>query len=106
MVNDFAEMDFFRDKQLVQDPYPYYEALREQCPVTREAHHGVTMVSGWDDACAVVDDADTFCSCISVTGPFPGFPVSLEDRGGDDITDLIVEHRDELPFSDQLPTLD
>ncbi|EUA51099.1 hypothetical protein I552_2040 [Mycobacterium xenopi 3993] len=25
---------------------------------------------------------------------------------GDDITELIEQHRDELPFSDQLPTLD
>ena len=46
---------------------------------------------------------DVVSSCISVTGPFPGFPVPLE---GDDITELIEEHRDELPFSDQLPTLD
>jgi cytochrome P450 len=41
-----------------------------------------------------------------VTGPFPGFPVSLEGQGDADITELIEQHRDELPFSDQLPTLD
>ncbi|BBX63445.1 cytochrome P450 [Mycobacterium saskatchewanense] len=103
MVNQFTDMDFFRDPRLVEDPYPYYEALRQQCPVTRESHHGVTMVTGWDEACAVLNDADTFSSCISVTGPFPGFPVPIE---GDDITQLIEDHRDELPFSDQLPTLD
>src|ERR1700752_373546 len=103
MVNDFAEMDFFRDARLVENPYPYYEALRHQCPVTREDHHGVTMVTGWDEACAVLNDAETFSSCISVTGPFPGFPVPLE---GDDVTGLIEQPRDELPFSDQLPTLD
>jgi cytochrome P450 len=102
-VDDFAEMDFFRDQRLVENPYPYYEALRQQCPVTRENHHGVTMVTGWDEACAVLNDAEKFSSCISVTGPFPGFPVPLE---GDDITELIEQHRDELPFSDQLPTLD
>jgi cytochrome P450 len=39
-----------------------------------------------------------------VTGPFPGFPVPLEGR--DDVAELIEKHRDELPFSDQLPTLD
>ncbi|HTX98227.1 MAG TPA: cytochrome P450 [Mycobacterium sp.] len=103
MVNEFTEMDFFRDQRLVENPYPYYEALRQQCPVTREDHHGVTMVTGWDEACAVLNDAETFSSCISVTGPFPGFPVPLD---GDDITELIEQHRDELPFSDQLPTLD
>jgi cytochrome P450 family 150 subfamily A5 len=103
MVNDFTEMDFFRDKRLVENPYPYYEALRQQCPVTREDHHGVMMVTGWDEAVGVLNDAETFSSCISVTGPFPGFPVPLE---GDDVTELIEQHRDELPFSDQLPTLD
>ena len=104
MADDITELDFFRDQRLVEDPYPYYEALRERCPVTREPHHGVTMVTGWDEACAVLNDADTFSSCIAVTGPFPGFPVPVE--GLSDITELIVEHRDELPFSDQLPSLD
>jgi cytochrome P450 family 150 subfamily A5 len=41
-----------------------------------------------------------------VTGPFPGFPVPIDESVGDDITDLIIAHRDELPMSDQLPTLD
>ncbi len=103
MANDVTELDFFRDSRLIEDPYPYYEALRQQCPVTREGHHDVTMVTGWDEACAVLNDAETFSSCISVTGPFPGFPVPLQ---GDDVTALIEQHRDELPFSDQLPTLD
>ena len=106
MVNDFTELDFFRDKRLVEDPYPYYEAMRQQCPVTREDHHGVTMITGWDEACAVLNDAETWSSCISVTGPFPGFPVPFEGLGDADITELIEQHRDKLPFSDQLPTLD
>ena len=106
MVNDFTELDFFRGSELIADPYPYYESLRQQCPVTKEKHHDVTMVTGWDEACAVLNDAETWSSCTSVTGPFPGFPVSLEGRGDSDITELIEEHRDELPFSDQLPTLD
>jgi cytochrome P450 len=38
-----------------------------------------------------------------VSGPFPGFPVPLD---GDDVSALIEQHRDELPFSDQLPTFD
>lgn len=102
-MNDCAEPDFFRDGGLVENPYPYYETLRQRCPVTGEGHHGVTMVTGWDEAVSVLNDAETFSSCISVTGPFPGFPVPLE---GDDVTELIERHRSELPFSDQLPTLD
>ncbi|OHV06451.1 cytochrome P450 [Mycobacterium talmoniae] len=88
---------------MVADPYPYLHALRDRCPVTKEPHHGVTMVTGWEEACEVAGNAEVFSSCISVTGPFPGFPVPLE---GDDVSDLIEQHRAELPFSDQLPTLD
>src|ERR1700727_481890 len=106
MVNDFTDLDFFRGSELIADPYPYYESLRQRCPVTKEKHHDVTMVTGWEEACAVLNDAETWSSCTAVTGPFPGFPVSLEGRGDSDITELIEQHRDELPFSDQLPTLD
>ena len=102
-MDDFEAMDFFRDDRLVADPYPYLDALREQCPVRREPHHDVLMVTGYDEAVEVFHDAKTFSSCISVTGPFPGFPVPLE---GDDLTELIEQHRDELPMSDQLPTFD
>lgn len=102
-MTDFEAMDFFRGDELVADPYPYFDALRAQCPVRREPHHDVVMVTGYDEAVEVFHDARTFSSCISVTGPFPGFPVPLE---GDDVTALIEEHRHELPFSDQLPVLD
>ena len=102
-VSDFDAIDFFRDDDLLVDPYPYFESLRSQCPVAREPHHDVAMITGYEEVMAVYNDAETFSSCNSVTGPFPGFPVSLE---GDDISDLIEEHRDGLPMSDQLPTLD
>ena len=46
------------------------------------------MVTGWEEAVDVYNDAETFSSCISVTGPFPGFPVPLE---GDDVTELIEQ---------------
>jgi cytochrome P450 len=102
-VNDVDALNFFRDDGLVADPYPYFDALRGRCPVRREPHHDVVMVTGYDEAVQVFHDAGTFSSCISVTGPFPGFPVPLE---GEDITALIEAHRDQLPMSDQLPTLD
>ncbi|KOU58998.1 cytochrome P450 [Streptomyces sp. MMG1533] len=99
-------MDFFRDERLVADPYPYFDALRGQCPVKRENHHDVMMVTGYDEAVHVYNDTEAFSSCTSVTGPFPGFPVPLEGLEGDDVSELIEQHRDELPMSDQLPTMD
>lgn len=103
-MSDLTSTNFFGDvEKLIEDPYPYFAALRTKCPVLREEHHGVTMVTGWQEAVDVYNDAQAFSSCISVTGPFPGFPVPLQ---GDDVTALIEKHRDEIPFSDQLPTLD
>jgi cytochrome P450 len=61
------------------------------------------MVTGYDEAVSVYANTTTFSSCNSVTGPFPGFPVALE---GDDVSETIESHRDELPFSDQITTMD
>jgi cytochrome P450 family 150 subfamily A5 len=102
-VTDYDAIDFFRGRDLIDDPYGYFDWLRAQCPVHRESHHDVMMVTGYDEAIAVYNDSNTFSSCNSVTGPFPGFPVPLE---GDDVTALIEAHRDELPFSDQILTFD
>ena len=102
-MTDYDAIDFFRGDELVGDPYPYFDWLRDKCPVRREPHHDVMMVTGYDEAVAVYNDTATFSSCNSPTGPFPGFPVPLE---GDDVTELIEEHRGALPMSDQMLTFD
>ena len=102
-MTDYDAIDFFRGNECVTDPYPYFDWLRAQCPVRRERHHDVVMVTGYDEAIAVYNDTATYSSCNSPTGPFPGFPVPLE---GDDVNTLIEDHRDALPMSDQLLTFD
>lgn len=102
-MTDYDAIDFFRGTELVADPYPYFDWLRAQCPVQRERHHGVMMVTGYEEAIAVYNDTASFSSCNSPTGPFPGFPVALD---GDDVSALIEQHRHELPMSDQLLTFD
>jgi cytochrome P450 family 150 subfamily A5 len=102
-VSDFDTIDFFTDESLVADPYPYFDHLRERCPVQREQQRDVMMVTGYEEAIAVYHDTASFSSCNSVSGPFPGFPVALE---GDDVGAVIERHRDDLPMSDQLPTFD
>ena len=72
-------------------------------PVWQEPHYGVFMVTGHDEALAVYNDSATFSSCNVVSGPFVRFSEPFE---GDDVTDVIERHRDELPFSDQLPSFD
>ncbi|MEU0538527.1 cytochrome P450 [Nocardia sp. NPDC005978] len=104
MVDNLQDLDFFLGQELIADPYPYFDALREQCPVLREKHQKVMMVTGYEEALEVYNDVGRFSSCIAVTGPFPGFPVPL--AGVENVDELIAEHRDKLPMSDQLPTLD
>jgi cytochrome P450 len=102
-MSDLDSIDFFRGDELIVDPYPYFDHLREEAPVQREPHHGVVMVTGYTEAVSVYNDNETFSSCNSVTGPFPGFPVPLE---GDDVSETIEQYRDQLPFSDQITTFD
>ena len=79
-MTDFDAVDFFRDRSLPADPYPYLDYLRAQCPVQREPHHDVVMVTGYDEAIAVYSDTATFSSCNSVTGPFAGVPGPARGR--------------------------
>lgn len=100
---DPTATDYFRSGRLIRDPYDYWDALRAAGPVHREPHHGVFMVTGYDEAQAIYRDHATFSSVNSVIGPFASFSVPLE---GDDVSAVIDEHRDELPFTDQLPSFD
>ena len=100
---DFDATDYFRTKDLYEDPFPYYEAARDRCPVTQEPFQHVFLVTGYDEAITAYHDQDTFSNCNSAIGPFAKFPVPLE---GDDITGIIEKYRDDLPFGDQLPAFD
>jgi cytochrome P450 family 150 subfamily A5 len=100
---DFADVDLFRDPDLPQNPYDFYDWVREQGPVWYYPRWDVWLITGHDEAIAVYHDQDKWSSCNTVSGPFVKLPVPLE---GDDISEIIEEHRDGLPFSDQLPSFD
>ena len=102
-MTDWKTIDFFTDQSLVEDPYPYFDELRSVAPVLALPHLGVVAVSGYDEACAVYRDTDSFSSCNAVIGPFATFPVPLE---GDDITDVVARHRDQLPMHEHMVTMD
>lgn len=100
------EPDFFRSSAFVDDPYTYFNDLRSECPVKQEPHHGVFMVTGYEQALQVYNDPEHFSSVMSTSGPFAGCPIPLAGRENDDISDLIEQYRDQTPFGDQLPTMD
>jgi cytochrome P450 len=102
-VTDFDSVDFFTDPSLLEDPYPYFDHLRAQCPVQPTPHHGVVAVSGYEEALEVYLDNETFSSCNSVIGPFAEFPVPLE---GNDVGAIIDRYRDQLPMNEHMVTMD
>jgi cytochrome P450 family 150 subfamily A5 len=105
-VHEFEAHDFFLSNHFVDDPYTYFDYLREQAPVVREPHQGIFMVTGYAEALEIYNDPGRFSSCMSTSGPFAGCPIPLAGRENDDISELIEEYRDQTAFFDQLPTMD
>ena len=101
-MSDFESVDFFTDPSLIPDPYPYFDHLRERCPVTSRSEQGVVAITGHREALAVYKDP-AFSSCVSVAGPFSGLPFEPE---GDDIGELIEQHRSQIPMSEHIVTQD
>ncbi len=101
-MTDFESTDFFTDQSLIPDPYPYFDDMRSKCPVLDQPHQGVLAVTGHQEALAVYKDA-AFSACVSVAGPFSGLPF---EPSGDDIGELIEQHRDQIPMSEHIVTQD
>ena len=102
-MSDWESIDYFTDESLVEDPYAYFDELRAECPVLSLPHLGVVAVTGYDELSDVYRDTESFSSCNSVVGPFAAFPVPLE---GDDVSAIVAAHRDQLPMSEHMVTMD
>ncbi|MBV9662350.1 MAG: cytochrome P450, partial [Actinobacteria bacterium] len=102
-MTDWKSLDFFFDESLVDDPYPYFDGLRDECPVLPIPHYGVTAITGYDELSDIYRDNESFSSCNSVVGPFAPFPVEFE---GDDISDAIAQYRHHMPMHEHMVTMD
>lgn len=100
---DFA--DYFRSNEYVDDPFPYFDELRERSPIVREPYHNIVMVTGYDEAVQIFNDTENYSALCSAFGPFGGMP-PLDEHADEDISELIEFHRDRTAMSDQLPTFD
>jgi cytochrome P450 len=101
---DFTTTDYFSDESVATDTYPYYDfLLNGGRRVWREPFHGVVMVAGHEEVLAVMRDTASFSNCNIVAGPSFTFPVELT---GDDVTEVVAAHRDELPMGDQIIAFD
>ena len=102
-MTDFEAVDFFTDESLVPNPYPYFDYLRSRCPVASATPFGVLAVTGYEEALAVYKDP-VFSSCVSVAGPFSGMPFGPD--GHDDVSELIEEHRAQVPMAEHITSQD
>ena len=100
---NILQRDLFTDPELIQDPAPYYAALRERGPVMHEPHHGVFLVSSLDEVLSIYADLDSYSSVVAPLGPFVKLP---EVSAGESLADVVANRRHEIPLSDLLPALD
>nr|WP_232541605.1 cytochrome P450 [Nocardia bovistercoris] len=87
---------------MIPDPYPYFDYLRDQCPVLPGGPAGVIAITGHQEALTVYRDA-AMSSANAVVGPFAPLPFTPE---GDDITELLDEHRGAIPMAEHVVTMD
>ncbi len=97
------ERDYFTDRVVLKDPYDYFAELFSKDPVYQPKLRDVLFVTGFEEAIAILRNAQDFSSVIAVTGaavPLPFKPL------GDDISEQLERHRHEVPGSDILVTYD
>ena len=102
-MTDFTTADYFSDESVAADTYPYFDFLLEGRRVWREPNHGVVMVAGHEEVLTVLRDPARFSNCNIVAGPSFRFPVEFS---GNDVTNIVEQHRDAAPMSDQIITFD
>jgi cytochrome P450 family 150 subfamily A5 len=101
---DFETVDFFTDLSIIDDPYPYFDFLREsRGPVWIDDRYKLAVVSGHAEALEVYRDGDLFSSCNAATGPFTGIPVEPD---GDDAGPIIDRCRAQMPMSEFMVSMD
>lgn len=102
-MTELANVDYFTDADVAQDPYDYWEYLRNQGPVCREPHYGVVAVTGYQEVQAAFKDVESFSAVNAIGGPFPPLPFTPE---GDDISEQIEAHRHEFPIFEHMVVMD
>jgi cytochrome P450 family 150 subfamily A5 len=97
------ERNFFTDREVLQDPIPYYRALRAQGPVWREPNMGVFMVSGLDEVLELYRDHERFSAIVGPLGPLVEVP---KPEAGESWPDAVTRHRPAMPMGDTLMSMD
>jgi cytochrome P450 len=98
-----TETDFFTDAEVAAKAEPYFDHMLANHPVFREPKYGVVIVTGYQEALQVYHQPDVYSSINRTGGPVVDLPVELV---GDDISEIIEQHREYFSNHDQLVTFD
>lgn len=100
---DVLERDFFTDPELLQDPVPWYQAVREQGPVWREPRRGIVVLSGIEEIVETYADHEELSAIVAALGPLVNIP---EPEAGESFAGVIERRRAEIPMGEMLTSLD
>jgi cytochrome P450 len=75
-LEDFSLLD----PAVQSNPFPFYAALHEQCPVYRMPETGMYMIMRYDDLRAVLRDTETFSNDMNVAGGVNGSIYHIHDQ--------------------------
>lgn len=98
-----TEVDFFTDPEIAAHAEPYFDHMLKHHPVFREPKYGVVIVTGYEECLQVYHQPDVYSSINRTGGPILDLPFEVT---GDDITDLLEQHREFFGSNDQLVTFD
>lgn len=100
---DVLERNFFTDPEVLQDPAPYYAALRRHGPIWREPHFGVFVLSGIEEILGVYSDYEHYSAIVSSLGPLIKVPAPDE---GETWAQVIERRRHEIPMGNMIVAID
>ena len=86
---DLLHADVFTDDAVAQDPFTWFEGLRESGPIVELPGRNVVAVVGYDEGVAIFRDDQNFSAINTVTGPF----LPLDYDPARDIDEQIEEAR-------------
>lgn len=102
-MTTLLEQDYFSDFDILKNPWPWFEAVRALGPVARITGHDILVVTGFDEAIAILRDAHNFSSVIAPQGPTLPLPFVPE---GDDIAEELESRRQQFGGGELLVAYD
>ena len=97
-----ADKDYFTDKDVLLDPYEYFESLRASGPVHRMKARDIVIVTGHKEGVEVLLDTHNFSSILN-PDPLAPLPFPVE---GDDLEAAIATSKPANPALELLVSYD